>query len=410
MVSESNSKSSQSLIFLLLFNFFAVKSCESLNIQAGVKWPNGVVPYKLHNSLTLKDMSEFKKAIDEYHSKTCIKFQPWKEGDVDFVSIEIDNNVTCGSSSTQSCKIGGYQYARFNGNENCRKSQIILQSLGLTLCLGYEQKRNDRDDYVTFKESCDWIPVKNESNRQLGIYDYASKWHQSCNTCKGGWPTTPNVTTCGIQRPGALSRTDVDGLNELYNCSGCKRHRWRPIENLTHEDRSNMYNFNYGTLDSPIYPCRAGILGSLLVGKYDDLTKHCYISYFGGKLHIIKGSFEVLTIPGGTNEECSNYKVVYVNPTEPVLTTTMVPGGASVKYNTWKSYIAYANYLNSTNGYTIGNAWLEKGHGWKFNAEVVVGVDTEAVAIKARHFSVLTCDIDTTCILKKLLDERRSYK
>ncbi|ODM90480.1 Nucleoporin seh1 [Orchesella cincta] len=55
-------------------------------VELSPKWPNGVIKYKLNDTLTSTDKTEVSKAFEEFHRKTCIKFQPWEEGNIDFLS------------------------------------------------------------------------------------------------------------------------------------------------------------------------------------------------------------------------------------------------------------------------------------------------------------------------------------
>jgi len=97
----------------------------------GKLWPNGEVKYKIHSSFTPQDISELKKAFEEYHTKTCIRFVPWKTGAVDFVSVEIDlrDKTLCGRANV--CKIGSYQYAKFG--TNCRFMATMVHELSVPL-------------------------------------------------------------------------------------------------------------------------------------------------------------------------------------------------------------------------------------------------------------------------------------
>ncbi|ODM89431.1 Zinc metalloproteinase nas-1 [Orchesella cincta] len=117
-----------------------VFSLQHISNQTWETWPNGVVTYKLHSSLTLEDTSEVLKAFDEFQKRTCIKFEPWQEGEIDFVSIEVDDNV-CGFANV--CKIGGPQVAKFG--KNCRNMKTMVHQLAHALCFGHEHQRGDRD-------------------------------------------------------------------------------------------------------------------------------------------------------------------------------------------------------------------------------------------------------------------------
>jgi len=192
---------------------------EFQHLLLGQKWPNGEVKYRIHPSLNTHDISELKKAFEEYHSKTCIRFVPWKTGDADFVSIEIDNRF-CGKSNV--CKIGNYQYAKI-GRE-CRFMATMVHELGHSLCLAHEHQRVDRANYVHYQQ-CLGSTVKGRlrkiTHNATGIYDYASQMHYECGACTlAGWPTDENVHLCGRDLTPGLSVLDADSINALYNCGG----------------------------------------------------------------------------------------------------------------------------------------------------------------------------------------------
>ncbi|ODM94824.1 Zinc metalloproteinase nas-14 [Orchesella cincta] len=278
-----------------------------LNVTQLETWPNGVVKYKLHASLTLRDTTEVQNAFEEFHTKTCIRFEPWQEGDLDFVSIEVNNSV-CGAANV--CKIGGYQVVQFG--KDCRSKANIVHQLGHTLCLGDEHQRPDRDLHLNFS-SCadDLIPGKIESyGFPMGIYDYASQMHSECGSCQGGWATDGYVEKCGQQISAGLSVLDVDKLNSLYNCQGCQRHRWVPAASLSSRDYPNVKTFGYESRNAtPIYVCRAFLREQVTSGMYDESTKTCKLPW-GYKAYDVQDQVEVLTIPGGTiGADCSSYQL-----------------------------------------------------------------------------------------------------
>ncbi|ODM87831.1 Zinc metalloproteinase nas-1, partial [Orchesella cincta] len=238
-------------------------------------WPNGVVKYKLHSSLSLKDTSEVQKAFDEYHKKTCVQFQPWQERDTDFVSIEVDENV-CGFANV--CKIGGRQVAKFG--KDCRNMKTMVHQLGHTMCLGHEHQRPDRDSYLNFS-SCSNIPKKMRSfRRPMGLYDYNSQMHAQCNSCEGGFPCRGSVNICGPDATPGLSVLDADNINYIYNCQGCHRHRWTSAAALLNEDFISMHSFGYETGEgNPINTCRALYGSTILSGMYNHSRKTCYVPY-----------------------------------------------------------------------------------------------------------------------------------
>lgn len=206
-------------------NFGSINSTESVTGLAGeaisslpgTKWPGGIVKYRLHSSLTTADINEVKAAFDEYHSKTCIRFRPWRVSDPpDYTSIELDNSI-CGVGHV--CKVGGSQFAKFG--KICRNKATMVHELGHNLCLGHEHQRSDRDRHISY-DKCNWgeYPPPKLPYDVKGMYDYTSQMHYTCNWCMGGWPREKNVRRCGQQISDGLSVLDADYINELYDCKG----------------------------------------------------------------------------------------------------------------------------------------------------------------------------------------------
>ncbi|CAL8136518.1 unnamed protein product [Orchesella dallaii] len=309
----------------------------------GRKWPNGIVPYKLHCSLTFDDRLQVQKAFEEYHSKTCIKFKPWDENDQSFISIEVDNRV-CGKANV--CKNGGYQFVKFG--RNCRNTATMIHQLGHALCLGHEHQRSDRDNFLNVKRCYirkDGPMAKLYAEEPKRLYDYASQMHFKCGSCPFGNPTKPNVTKCGRQITQGLSVLDADHINALYDCQGCFRHRWLPIEYLTDQDFKDMYNFGYNSrTGSPLYPCRAQIHGEIAIGKYQKVDKTCYIPSLGKETKL-QTNVEVLLIPGGLNQFGKIYQLV--KKYEMGISPFLVPGGRQAdQVGLGLFYIAFGRLKN----------------------------------------------------------------
>lgn len=56
---------------------------------------------------------------------------------------------TCGVAHM--CMNSGGQWAKFGGG--CATAGVMVHELGHTLCMGHEQTRLDRDDWITFDTS-----------------------------------------------------------------------------------------------------------------------------------------------------------------------------------------------------------------------------------------------------------------
>jgi hypothetical protein len=68
------------------------------------RWPAGVIPYKIEATFTANDLKIFEKALQAYHTKTCIRFKPYTT-EKDYIAIT-NNNAGCYSAVG---RIGGRQ-------------------------------------------------------------------------------------------------------------------------------------------------------------------------------------------------------------------------------------------------------------------------------------------------------------
>lgn len=192
------------------------------------KWPNGIVKYQFHSSLTASDIVEVNKAFDVYHKKTCIRFQQRANGEAGYVSIENEPSV-CGLAHV--CRGGGYQFAQFGGS--CRNAGVMVHELGHSLCFGHEQSRGDRDDYLSF-------PCGSGGGKDTGFdinlfYDYKSAMHYGCDNCMKPKMTDVSTSMCG----GDFSVLDAEKVNAFYDCPGI------PFMQLY----TQFHNFNFSFVE-----------------------------------------------------------------------------------------------------------------------------------------------------------------
>lgn len=272
------------------------------------KWPNGQLIYKLISNLSASDLKHIHQAFEDYHKKTCIRFVPFKEGDVNYTVIEPDNSV-CGSAKL--CMQGGEQFVKFG--DQCANKNTLVHELGHSLCLRHEHQRVDRNNYVSVDKQCgsEFNHISKTAHTK-GLYDYTSQMHYECGGCikKADSDLGPG---CGEQVTDGLSTLDADHINELYNCGGCFRHRWIPIQDLTKEHFQNLPNFSYRNYSNGnVYPCRAFFRNQIAVGSYEKGGQVCLIAW-GHRMHKVNSNFEVLTIPGGLKTQDSEYTLVEGN-------------------------------------------------------------------------------------------------
>ncbi|ODM92490.1 Zinc metalloproteinase nas-6 [Orchesella cincta] len=366
-----------------------------------LKWPDGVVLYKYNRILTLGDVYEIHKAFDEYHKKTCIRFEKALESDVDFVSLEV-NNDQCGVATVCNMGNGSYQFARFG--QNCRNVSTMVHELAHTLCLGHENQRRDRDNYISYADCGDNFPRKlsQKNFRASGIYDYASQMHYQCTSCQlGGFPLESGW--CGVDLTPGLSVLDADLINALYDCKGCHRHRWIPAVQLTDQDKRNMHSLALKSGDPALNVCRASNNGEVSAGKYDAVQKTCSIR-FGTELLEVKENVEVLTIPGGLDADCSNYR--WVNRVDVPVGSAVAAGNSFRSYN-FTMFVAYGS-ITKNDGIietSVGKVGLSQDdNGFTRPAELAVGSANNGVTL---DYKVLACVVDNSCMIRQWFVERK---
>lgn len=252
---------------------------EFQNVGGYTKWPQGIVKYYINE--TIKDSVKVFEAFEEFHRKTCIRFKPKEEMDMDYVSLEFVPDQF--GAYANLCRRGGYQVARF-GSLSLTKATIIHE-LGHSLCLGHEHQRADRDLYINIKKDC----IKNDTKsyqvqswrEHQGFYDYASQMHYEVyNECIS--PKESSIACCGPDINSGLSALDADYLNRMYNCGGCHSHRWLQASNKTENLGKYRHGFGLDDINGiEIVPCRISVNGVISVGTLQNQT--CIATHQGVK-------------------------------------------------------------------------------------------------------------------------------
>ncbi|XP_041788195.1 zinc metalloproteinase nas-4 isoform X2 [Anopheles merus] len=194
--------------------------------NTATRWPNGVVPFVISGNFDAKGMQLIEQAINEYHTKTCIRFVP-RMGEKNYVSFE-SSSSGCWSSVGM---IGG-------------KQAVNLQIPGCTTLVGtaihemmhalgflHEQNREDRDDWVRIRyenikagTSNNFEKAKKGTTNSFGVaYDYASIMHYSSNAFSTNGNPTIEAKRAGGNKMGqrqAFSSSDLAKLNAMYGCKG----------------------------------------------------------------------------------------------------------------------------------------------------------------------------------------------
>lgn len=192
----------------------------------------------------------------------------------------------------------GAQFAKFGGS--CVNAGTMVHELGHTMCMGHEQTRLDRDQWISFNTAiCQPHGLDGpDFNRGLHkLYDYVSIEHYEGECYNGCFqPKEPGVTKCGSGGP--LGVLDVEILNEMYGCnSGCLGYRY--------VNSNNQLNNPVPVGNEPggdtLYSCRAYHQGDILPGKYNAGRRECHVTHTGGEHSKTGDHIEVLTNPNGAN-------------------------------------------------------------------------------------------------------------
>lgn len=258
-------------------------------------WPNARVPYTLDPGFDDNQRVQVARAIENYQSRTCVRFDPKQPEDNDFVEI-LRDDTTCGLAHV--CRIGGPQFAKFGGG--CISAAVMSHELGHTLCFGHEQTRPDRDDWISWNTDICTPHGKDNPDDFTTLdllYDYVSLQHYE-GECYNGCiiPKVSGVTKCGGGDD--LSVIDIEKINAFYGCEGCYSYRFRPMDLISPNDR-----LVFGGVDvtgETLYPCRGYHNGDIIVGKGNPRSRVCYVGY-GGLEHAIRENFEIITNPQAAN-------------------------------------------------------------------------------------------------------------
>ena len=182
------------------------------------KWPNNLVVYSVGN-LTKEMKTNFQLAINEWESKTAIRFKE-RTKENDYVTVaRTGDNCFCGIATIGQARDRGF--LRFGSRAPL---SVIIHEIGHTLGFLHEQNRADRDDFMKinfenisknaereFFKAENSIPLTEEldlnSIMMYGSYTFS----------KNGKPTIVDLKGNAIPRsPGRLTTGDISGANQAY--------------------------------------------------------------------------------------------------------------------------------------------------------------------------------------------------
>lgn len=188
-------------------------------------WPNGIVYYYLNVSSSWKQTHKntFKAAIQEFSSKTCIRFKEISTTSSHTDYVRIFEGEGC---QAHLGRIGGVQ--EMSLDKGCTAKGNILHEMMHTLGFRHEHQRPDRDQYLNVylhnvrPGEEDHFRIRNGSVLSKH-FDYDSV------TMYGGKTFSKDGDSITISRKDGgkldgshltqkLSHHDVNGINKLYRC------------------------------------------------------------------------------------------------------------------------------------------------------------------------------------------------
>ncbi|UYV76941.1 MEP1B [Cordylochernes scorpioides] len=206
-------------------DILGVESPEDLNAIArdDMRWPENTVPYVIDNAL-IWQVAIIKRAMKEYHEKTCIKFVE-RTTEANYINIFKGQ----GCYSYVGLVHRGQQPVSLG--QGCHVHGTIVHELGHAIGFFHEQNRSDRDEYLTIywdniKEGMadQFALLKPEQNRLLSPFDFDSimlygsmsfsKDRTKLRTMEGkGGRFLDEV----YNKPG-LAASDIARIKKLYKC------------------------------------------------------------------------------------------------------------------------------------------------------------------------------------------------
>lgn len=188
-----------------------------------LKWTDGVVPYVISSSFSYRERRVVGRAMQAFHSRTCIHFIPRQPHHFNYIHI-----LKGRGCSSPVGRIGDVQVVSL-GN-GCVTHGIVIHEFMHAIGFWHEQSRADRDRHVTinwsnilpdmkfnFDKKTNWLTQDLGQN-----YDYSSVMHYGAYdfAVNPYVPTImPKVHGVTIGQRIGFSQLDVDGINKLYQCS-----------------------------------------------------------------------------------------------------------------------------------------------------------------------------------------------
>lgn len=195
-----------------------------LNLGRGVrKWTNNTVVYSIESNFSNQVLSEIQASINEWTSKTSVKFKE-RTNETDYVRIISNGNTcNCGSAFLGVVNSNGFIGTVSLGSRSTKS--VITHEFGHTLGYTHEQNRSDRDQFIDVRfeniqeRGRDQYLIAEGSSTLTNTLDYNSiMMYQSGTFGNGNGPTMVRLDNGEPVRGfgSTLTALDIEGTNNAY--------------------------------------------------------------------------------------------------------------------------------------------------------------------------------------------------
>ncbi|XP_034945871.1 zinc metalloproteinase nas-13 isoform X2 [Chelonus insularis] len=197
-------------------------------VNKTMQWTYGIIPYMINSdNFDENDIEKIQKAIAEFHSKTCLKFRPYNEFDINFIVFQADGAGCYSSVGKQA------QYQIINLQKpNCLKHGTIVHEILHAVGFYHQQSTFDRDEHVKIY----WNNIKSGKEHNFRKYtsdivtdydvgyDYKSIMHYSSKAFSknGNITIAPMKENTIIGQRKKMSKKDLLKLQIMYK-DECER-------------------------------------------------------------------------------------------------------------------------------------------------------------------------------------------